>query len=112
MDLIEQTISGCLLAHDTTNDFEGIYTADDKSMRCMDGVYRTKFANGDSSYGTRIFSKIDLNGEEDKWWRLMKFANGDIFYQEEIHVIDKDDGWRVVTRYKFDDTSLEWIKVE
>ena len=110
--MIEQSISGFLLAHFTSTDQEEIYTADDESMRCMDGVYRNKFASGDSCYGTIILDKFDMDGEETKQWRLCIKANENIEYEEKEWVIGKDKDWRVVTRYKFDDTSLEWIKVE
>ncbi len=89
---------------------ESIYTADDKQMKCRDGIFRGKFVSGASCYGTRIFDNSGSNGEEE--WRLYKFANGDIIYQEKILVIGKDKDWRLVTKYKFEDTSLEWIKVK
>ncbi len=109
--LIEQTISGFLLAHNTITDQEDIYTADDTSMICMDGVYRSKFANGDSCYGTRVFDKSGSNGEEQNLWCLLKYANGNISYEEHIEVIGKDNDMQLVTIYSFDDTSLEWFKV-
>ncbi len=105
-------VSGFLLAHNTSTDKESIYTADDKQMKCKDGIYRGKWADGDSTYGTTIFDKGDLNGEENIEWRLFKFANGDIIYEEKVWVFGKDKEWRLVTHYKFDDTSLEWVKVE
>ncbi len=78
----------------------------------MDGVFRIKWNTGISCYGTIIFSKSYSNGEEEKKWRLFKYANGNIIYQEKVFKIGQDKDWRVVTEYKFDDTSLEWIKEE
>ncbi len=80
-------------------------------MKCKDGIFRRKFVSGNSCYGTTIFNKMDSYGEESKVWRLYNYA-GDIIYEEQVWKIGKDDGWRDVTEYKFDATSLEWIKVK
>ena len=111
MDLIEHTISGFLLVHNTSSDAEHIYCGDHKSIRLKDGVYRSKFTNGNVYYGKRVFNKSNASGEENKEWRLKKLADGDIHYQEKVKLNQEKD-WRIVTEYKFDPTSLEWKKLK
>ena len=111
MDLIEHTISGFLLLHKTSDDSEKIYCGDHKSIRLKDGVYRSKFTNGNVYYGKRVFNKSNASGEENKEWRLKKLADGDIHYQEKVKLNQEKD-WRIVTEYKFDPTSLEWKKLK
>ena len=112
MDLIEHTISGFLLLHKTSDGSEHIYCGDHKTLLLKDGVFRSKFTNGSVCYGTRVIAKSVASGEEDKEWRLKKFADGDIHYQVKIWVEGQDKGWRIVTKYKFDPTSLEWTKLK
>ena len=109
--------------HDTSNDQEEIYTADEKNLKFKSGIFRLR-----DKYGTVLFAKSGASGEENKLWFLVKYADGDIHYQEKELVIGgyngyrwfydydflfgQNDGWRRVTDYKFDPTSLEWKKIK
>ncbi len=107
MDLIEQTKSGYILAHCTSSGEDQINIADDKKMMFKNGIFRAKFADGESCYGlTTLPKKI---GEFGKEWHLNKYTNGDITYEDYIKEYGKDS--ELVTRYKFDANSLEWNKV-
>ena len=100
--------------HDTNNDNEVIYCGNWKKLTVHDGIFRFKFTDGEREihYGTRVFDKSDASGEENKRCVLVKFADGDIQYTELKRVCGQDDGWRRVTDYKFDPTSLEWKKIK
>jgi len=82
-----------------------------KNNKLQDGSFRAIFSSGDSDYGTRIFDKSSKNGEE-RVYRLYKFANGDIEYEEQILVVGQDKGWRQLTEYKFNPSNLGWKKVK
>ena len=98
--------------HDTSDDQESIYKADEKNLKLKSGIFKAKFTDGGIHYGTRVFDKSDASGEENKRCVLVKFADGDIQYTELKRVCGQDDGWRRVTDYKFDPTSLEWKKIK
>ncbi len=100
-------------------EFVCIYNTDTKSKeiyryknnKLQDGSYRVIYSNRDSVYGTKIFPKSDKNGEENRQYRLVKYADGYIEYQEQIYVIGQDKGWRLLTKYKFNTNKLGWEKL-
>ncbi len=59
-----------------------------------------------------ILAKSPKNGEESRQYSLIKFANGNIKYHEQIIVTGQDKGWRLLTEYKFNPNNLAWKKVK
>ncbi len=98
------------LLYKTFNKTKQIYRY--KKNILQDGIYREIFSNGASCYGTRILAKSPKTGEENREYRLFKYADGDIEYEENIHVIGQDNEWRELTKYKFNLNNLAWEKVK
>ena len=78
-----------------------------KENKLQDGGFRSIFNSGSSCFGQRKFSKSGDDGEEDRTYRLCKYADGDIEYEEH----GQDKRWRILTKYKFNPDKLEWNKV-
>ncbi len=83
-----------------------------KNDKLQDGIYREIFSNGDSDYGTQIFSKSLNNGEENRIYHLYKYADGNIEYVEKIWIEGLDEDWRILTHYRFTPNNLGWEKVD
>ncbi len=93
IDLYKGT-PGFLLVHSTEYDSEEIYQADVEKLRFLDGIWRGKNSDGDSWYGTIIFSK--KSGECGMAGMLVKKASGKIEYDYETSLC------------VFNTSSLEW----
>ncbi len=104
-----EEVPGFVRLYNTDTKLKEIYRY--KMNRLQDGSFRAIFSNGDSIYGTRIFDKIDKTGEENRQYRLYKYANGNIEYDEYIWVNGQDKGWRFFTRYEFNPYNLAWEKI-
>ncbi len=89
-----------------TDETETIHRYKDDKLQA--GSFRFILSNGDSCFGTRIFSKSLKAGEEDKKYSLYKNADGNIHYFEEILVIGQDKEWRNLTIHKFNPQELDW----
>ncbi len=98
--------------------FVRLYDTDTKSKeifkyhnnRLQDGSFRAIFPSGATYYGTRIFAKSNKTGEENRQYRLLKYANVNIAYEEQIWVIGQDKTWRLLTTYEFNPNNLAWEK--
>ena len=101
-------VPGFVCLYDTDTKDKEIYRY--KNNRLQDGSFRAIFSSGATCYGTRIFSKSTKTGEESRTYRLVKYANGNIEYQEQIYVIGKE--WKFLTRFSFNPNNLAWEKVD
>ena len=101
-------VPGFVCLYDTDTKDKEIYRY--KNNRLQDGSFRAIFSSGATCYGTRIFSKSD--GEESRQYRLYKYADGNIEYDEQILVIGQDNTWRTLTRYIFHPNNLAWKKAK
>ena len=71
-----------------------------------DGIFRERFASGNSAIGSQYFSR---SGREEEWiYCLYRFnESGNIYYYDKI--LDKDVGvWRTLAKYIFDSKTLRW----
>ena len=104
-----EQVPGFARLYNTDTKQESIYRYEDNKLQ--DGGYRTKFDNGDSCFGQHTFAKSLDDGEENREYRLYKYAaSGNIEYDEQIWVIGQDKGWRFLTKYTFNPDKLEWNK--
>ncbi len=104
-----EKLPGFVCLYDTDTKLKSIFRYNQK---VQDGSYRIIYSNGNSTYGIIIFSKSPNNGEDNRQYRLHKYASGDIEYDEKIWVNGQDNGWRELTTYKFNPRKLEWRKVD
>ncbi len=104
-----EQVPGFVRLYDTRRKSKEIYRY--KNNRLQDGIFRFIYSNGDSIYGTRTFAKSNKNGEEERDYRLFKYANGNIEYQEKI-IIDQDLEWIILNKYEFNPNNLAWEKVD
>ena len=102
-------VPGFVCLYDTDTKSKEIYRY--KNNRLQDGINRNIFSSGNSCYGTIILAKSGKTGEESRTYRLVKYANGNIEYQEQIIVLGQDKSWRLLTNYKFNPSNLGWEKV-
>ena len=73
--------------------------------------YGGSYNNKKIYFGQRKFSKSPDDGEEERSYRLYKYAaSGNIEYDEQIWVHGQDKGWKTLTEYKFNPDKLEWNK--
>ena len=105
-----QQVPGFTRLSDTDAKQEYIYRYEDNKLQ--DGGFRSIFNSGSSCFGKRKFAKSPDDGEEDRLYRLYKYAaSGNIEYEEKIWVNGQDKAWRNLTKYKFNPDKLEWNKV-
>ena len=90
--------------YDTKEKNNEIYRYSDKLLQ--DGIYKIMYSDGGIAYGKRIFAKKHKDGE---LYRLYKYPNGDIEYQEKKLAIGSK-GWENLTVYKFKPNKLGWEK--
>ena len=70
-----------------------------------DGIYRVRVANGNTTIGSQYFRRSGR--EEGRMYRLYRFNDGDIYYDDRICGKD-DSGWRDLVSYSFNQETLEW----
>ena len=76
-----------------------------KSGLILDGGRRTRYANGGMDYGTFIYPR---NGNKYTMYRCYQHPSGK-FYDEMIY---EDDKWKRLLSYKFNESSLNWRKLD
>ena len=75
-----------------------------KSGLILDGGRRTRFPDGDMSYGTKIYAR---NAKKSTHDRLYKYADGRCDYDEYIY----EDDWKITLKFRFNESSLTWTKL-
>ena len=75
-----------------------------------DGIVRDRWADGYTAIGSQYFRRCGR--EEERAYGLYRWnKSGNIDYQDQI--MGKDDsGWRYLAKYRFNQNTLEWTKLE
>ena len=99
--------SSFLRCHNIEYNHESIHILQDDET-ISDGIYRIRFADGDTAIGSRYFRRSGR--EEGRMYRLYRFIDyGNIYYYDEIYGKD-GSGWRDLAKYSFNQETLDWTK--
>ena len=101
--------SAFIRCHDIVFDNEYIHILQNDGI-ISDGIYRERWADGDTVIGTRYFRRSGR--EEERQYHLYRWnKSGNIVYHDKIYGKD-DSAWRTLARYSFNQETLQWTKLE
>ena len=69
-------------------------------------IYTDLYPSGGTCIGYQYFKR---EGGVDQYYRLYRFPSGMIIYEHQIH---RNNKWKLITQYKFDEINLIWSKTK
>ena len=102
--------SAFIRCHLIETNHEAIHILQQNDETIADGIFRDRYASGNTAIGSRYFCKSGR--EEERVYQLYRFnKSGNIDYDDLIWGKD-DGGWRRLAKYRFNQETLDWTKLK
>ena len=103
--------SSFILFHDKKKNDEYIHNLQ-KDGRLEEGIFRYRYANGDTEIGSKYF-KFRSGREEFRKYILYKDnESGNIQYRDQSKKWLYHDEWKTLAKYSFNPETLDWKKLD